>query len=56
VEGKLMAGHEGVDIGDQIKVQLTGLNVERGFIDFSRLRNEGKPRAIRKSLRRGSER
>jgi exoribonuclease II len=36
VEGRLMAGHEGVDVGDPIKVRLTGLNVERGFIDFSR--------------------
>jgi VacB/RNase II family 3'-5' exoribonuclease len=36
VEGRLMAGHEGVDVGDQIKVRLTGLNVERGFIDFAR--------------------
>jgi VacB/RNase II family 3'-5' exoribonuclease len=36
VEGKLMTGHEGVDVGDQIKVRLTGLNVERGFIDFAR--------------------
>jgi len=35
-EGKLVAGHEGVDVGDQIKVQLTGLNIERGFIDFVR--------------------
>jgi exoribonuclease II len=36
VEGKLTAGHEGVDVGDQIKVQLTSLNIERGFIDFVR--------------------
>jgi exoribonuclease II len=36
VEGKLTAGHEGVDVGDQIKVRLIGLNVERGFIDFAR--------------------
>ena len=36
VEGKLMTGHEGADVGDQVKVRLTGLNVERGFIDFAR--------------------
>jgi exoribonuclease II len=36
VEGKLMAGYKGVDVGDQIKVKLTGLNVEKGFIDFAR--------------------
>lgn len=35
-EGRLVAGHEGVDVGDQIKVQLTSLNIERGFIDFVR--------------------
>jgi VacB/RNase II family 3'-5' exoribonuclease len=36
VEGKLIRGQEGADVGDQIKVQLVGLNVERGFIDFAR--------------------
>ena len=36
VEGKLIAGQKGLDVGDQIKVRLTGLNIERGFIDFSR--------------------
>jgi VacB/RNase II family 3'-5' exoribonuclease len=37
VEGKLIAGHQGVDVGDQIKVRLTGLNIDRGFIDLTRL-------------------
>jgi VacB/RNase II family 3'-5' exoribonuclease len=36
VEGRLMTGYDGVDVGDQIKVRLTGLNIERGFIDFAR--------------------
>jgi VacB/RNase II family 3'-5' exoribonuclease len=36
-EGKLQRGQEGVDVGDQIKVQLTSLNIERGFIDFVRV-------------------
>lgn len=35
-EGKLVAGQEGVDVGDQIKVQLTNLDLARGFIDFVR--------------------
>ena len=35
-EGKLVSGQEGVKVGDQIKVQLASLNVERGFIDFVR--------------------
>jgi hypothetical protein len=32
----LVAGQEGAQVGDQIKVRLTSLNVERGFIDFVR--------------------
>jgi exoribonuclease-2 len=35
-EGKLVSGQEGVKVGDQIRVQLVGLNVARGFIDFVR--------------------
>jgi VacB/RNase II family 3'-5' exoribonuclease len=37
VEGKLIRGFEAADVGDRIRVQLTGLDVQRGFIDFSRL-------------------
>jgi exoribonuclease II len=36
VEGRLVAGYDSVDVGDQIKVRLTNLDVERGFIDFNR--------------------
>jgi exoribonuclease-2 len=36
VEGKLMRGFEGLDVGDRVHVQLIGTDVERGFIDFSR--------------------
>lgn len=35
-EGKLVSGQEGVKVGDQVKVQLASLNIERGFIDFVR--------------------
>jgi exoribonuclease-2 len=35
-EGKLMRGQEGLKVGDQVKVQLTGVKIERGFIDFVR--------------------
>ena len=38
VEGKLVQGFEVVDVGDQIRVELTQINVERGFIDFLRVR------------------
>ncbi|MGZ5393574.1 MAG: RNB domain-containing ribonuclease [Mycobacterium sp.] len=37
VEGRVVRGFEGVDVGDQIRVQLTSVNVERGFIDFRRV-------------------
>ena len=36
VEGKLVYGFEGMDVGDRIRVQLTSLDVQRGFIDFRR--------------------
>jgi exoribonuclease-2 len=34
VEGKVVQGFEGLDVGDQVRVQLMSINVERGFIDF----------------------
>jgi len=36
VEGKLSVGQQGVEVGDQIQVQLASLSIERGFIDFVR--------------------
>jgi exoribonuclease II len=36
VEGKLVKGESGLKVGDQVRVQLAGVNVERGFIDFTR--------------------
>jgi len=36
-EGRVVKGHEGIDVGDQVKVQLLSTNVERGFIDFERV-------------------
>ncbi|HET6323089.1 MAG TPA: RNB domain-containing ribonuclease [Planctomycetaceae bacterium] len=38
-EGKLMSGQKGLKVGDRVRVQLTGTNVERGFIDFIRVGN-----------------
>ncbi len=35
-EGKLIRAFEGLDVGDRVRVQLIGIDVERGFIDFSR--------------------
>jgi len=34
VEGKLVSGFDGLDVGDRIRVRLISVNVERGFIDF----------------------
>ncbi len=37
IEGKVVHGSEGLDVGDGIRVQLIRTNVERGFIDFKRV-------------------
>lgn len=34
VEGKVNEGYEGLDVGDQIRVQLILVDVQKGFIDF----------------------
>jgi len=36
VEGMLVRGQQGADVGDQLRVELVGTNPERGFIDFAR--------------------
>ena len=36
VEGKLVSGFTGLDVGDPVHVELTSTNVERGYIDFAR--------------------
>ena len=36
VEGKLVSGYEGLDVGDVVRVQLTRVDVELGLIDFAR--------------------
>lgn len=36
VEGKLVHGFDGLDIGDKVSVKLIGVDVENGFIDFAR--------------------
>jgi VacB/RNase II family 3'-5' exoribonuclease len=37
VEGKVVRGFQGLDVGDPVKVQLVGTDVERGFIDFAKI-------------------
>jgi exoribonuclease-2 len=34
VEGRLIRGHEGADVGHRVRVQLVYTDVERGYIDF----------------------
>jgi len=34
VEGKLISGFEGIDVGDRIRVKLESVDVQQGFIDF----------------------
>jgi VacB/RNase II family 3'-5' exoribonuclease len=37
VEGRVVRGFEGVDVGDRIHVQLIAVDVERGYIDFRKV-------------------
>ena len=37
VEGKLMRGFEGLDVGDRLRVQLISVDVDQGFIDFKKV-------------------
>jgi len=38
VEGKVVQGSEGLDVGDRVRVELVSTDVERGFIDFARVK------------------
>ncbi len=37
VEGRVVSGFEGLDVGDRTRVQLISVNVQRGFIDFRKI-------------------
>jgi VacB/RNase II family 3'-5' exoribonuclease len=37
VEGRLLYGYEGVDVGNRLKVQLIHTDVEKGYIDFKKI-------------------
>jgi exoribonuclease-2 len=37
IEGRLLHGYEGVDVGDRVKVKLTHTDVDKGFIDFEKV-------------------
>jgi exoribonuclease-2 len=36
VEGKVVRGFEGMDVGDRVRVTLEHVDSQRGFIDFAR--------------------
>ncbi len=38
VEGKLVHGHDNLELGDRLRVKLTAADIERGFIDFVRVK------------------
>ena len=38
VEGKVVQGFEGLDVGQRTRVQLVSVDVDKGFIDFKRVR------------------
>ena len=38
VEGRVVQGFRGLDVGDRVRVELVHTDVERGFIDFARAR------------------
>lgn len=38
IEGRLSRGFEGMDVGDRLRVELISTDVERGFIDFKRVK------------------
>ncbi len=41
IEGRVVSGFDGLDVGDRVRVQLISVDVERGFIDFRRLGPSG---------------
>jgi exoribonuclease-2 len=37
-EGRVVRGYKGFDVGDNVTVELTHTDVERGFVDFAGVR------------------
>jgi len=38
VEGRIVRGHEGLDVGDRVSVRLVHTDAQRGFVDFEHAR------------------
>ncbi|HEY5087544.1 MAG TPA: RNB domain-containing ribonuclease, partial [Gemmatimonadaceae bacterium] len=43
IEGRLMRGEQGLDVGDKVRVQLLSTDPKRGFIDFGAQHSGGTP-------------
>jgi exoribonuclease R len=41
IEGRVVDGFEGLDVGNRIRVQLTSVDVDRGYIDFRKIGMSG---------------
>jgi VacB/RNase II family 3'-5' exoribonuclease len=41
IEGKVVSGERGLDVGDRVRVRLSHVDVDRGFIDFVRTSPNG---------------
>jgi len=39
IEGRLLYGYEGVEVGNRLKVQLIHTDIEKGFIDFKKIQS-----------------
>jgi exoribonuclease-2 len=37
VEGRVVQGFEGIDVGSRIRVQLASVDVQRGYIDLKKM-------------------
>jgi exoribonuclease-2 len=38
IEGKLILGAQGLDVGDSVRVKLVSVDIPKGYIDFVRVR------------------
>ena len=37
IEGRVVDGERGLDVGDRVRVRLVRVNAEKGYIDFARV-------------------
>jgi exoribonuclease-2 len=51
VEGRVVSGVEGLDVGDTVRLKLVGVDPPRGFIDFAHVGGEA-PRKLERSRRK----